>query len=322
MIMRGPGRGVAGWGRVLTCYTSALAVYLAAEDDRWWRRLADKCPHLGLSQASDGLLRFEHHPRSPVRLLGLRACGSDDWDVARAGILRELDAFGRVIIAADAWNVPWATSHGKRHGPHWFVLGRGDDGFSVEDPLELVGDLGRQSPVRVRLGEDGLRQSSGALVDPSPVHVLREEAMFDSSATALRSAYRWLVRDEPWADELKPVAQHGAIELACHFERGAADPATYAQVDDIWQALRQRELLVRALSIEEELGELRGLPERDPWERVAELWRRLPPLLMHAQLLARSGTRGRSATMLVETLSAIAEEESQLAADRFPEVSL
>jgi hypothetical protein len=74
------------------------------------------------------------------------------------------------------------------------------------------------------------------------------------------------------------------------------------------------------LRVEADLGELPGLPPREPWERVAGLWRRLPPLLMHAQLLARAGRRGRSADALVETFRAIADAETRLAAQRFPQV--
>ena len=81
------------------------------------------------------------------------------------------------------------------------------------------------------------------------------------------------------------------------------DPASYVQADDVWQALRQRELLIRVLGVEEKLGELGGLPAREPWERVTGLWRRLPPLLAHAQLLAASG-RGGSPGVLAGTLCA------------------
>jgi hypothetical protein len=308
----------ADWGPALTCYTSALGVYLAADDDRWWRVLADGAPYLAISPAPAGLLRFEHHPCPPARLIGLRARGANDWTAAWAGLQNELDAAGRVIVAADARNVPWLTAYGRKHAPHWFVLAREDDGYVVDDPLDHVDDHGRQFPVRVHLDEDDVRRCCGALIDPSPHLVLREEAALGASESAFGAAYRWLVCGERVLDRPAAITRHGALELADNFERAAADPDSYRQADDIWQGLRQRELLIRVLEVEEKLEEIRGLPPREPWEHATELWRRLPPLLMHAQLLARAGARGESATTLVETLRAIAEAESQLASCRFP----
>jgi hypothetical protein len=303
----------ADWGAALTCYTSALGVYLAADDDRWWRVLADGGPYLAVSPAPDGLLRFEHHRSPPARMIGLRARGADDWAAAWAGIRHELDTFSRVIVAADAWNVPWLTACGRRHAPHWFVLTRDDaDGYLVDDPLDHVDDHGRQHPVRVHLDEHEVRRCCGALIDPPPHLVLREQAALGTSAAAFGAAYRWLVHGDCAPGHAAAQTRHGALELAELFDRAAADPASYVQADDIWQGLRQRELLIRVLEIEDKLGELGGLPPREPWERSAVLWRRLPPLLMHAQLLASRGTSGDSAKALVETFRAIAEAESRL----------
>jgi hypothetical protein len=308
----------ADWGPALTCYTSALGVYLAADDNRWWRLLAGGGPYLSVSRGPAGLLQFQHHPSPPALLLGLRARGADDWGAAWAGISDELDAVGRVIVAADGWHVPWLTAHGRKHGPHWFVLARHDGGYVVDDPLDHVDDRGRQFPVRVHLDEADLRRCCRALADPPPHLVLREEATLGSSASAFGSAYRWLVAGERVLGKPEAPARHGALELADWFERGAAGLDSYRQADDIWQALRQRELLVRVLEIEGRLGELVGLPPPEPWQRVTELWRRLPPLLVHAQLLARTGARPDTAKALVDTLRAIAEAESHLASGRFP----
>jgi hypothetical protein len=172
----------------------------------------------------------------------------------------------------------------------------------------------------VHLDADDLHRYSRALADPEPHHALREEATLGDSP-GLGPAYRWLVRGEPVPDEPVSLDRHAAHELADRFERAAADPASYLQVDDIWQAVRQRELVIRVLEIEEELGELSGLPAREPWQQVTELWRRLPPLLLHAQLLAGTGSRGHSADALVATFREIAERESELAANRFPAVT-
>jgi hypothetical protein len=171
--------------------------------------------------------------------------------------------------------------------------------------------------VRVHLDEADLRRCCRSLADPPPHLVLREEATLGSSASAFGSAYRWLVAGERVPGKPAAPARHGALELADWFERGAGLDS-YRQADDIWQALRQRELLVRVLEIEGRLGELVGLPPPEPWQRVTELWRRLPPLLVHAQLLARTGARPDSAKALVDTLRAIAEAEGHLASGRFP----
>jgi hypothetical protein len=313
---------LAAWGRTLTCYTSALAVDLAAAHNRWWRPLLDGAPHLAVSRGPNGLFRFEHHPRPPARLVGLRARGADDWDTGWAGLQRELDLHGRVIVAADTWNVPWSTGHGRRHGPHWFVLARdAARGYVVDDPLELVDGTGRQSPVRLHLNEHDLPGCTGALQQPEPAHVLREEAALGSADAAWGAAYRWLERCEPVVDQPRAPDGHAALELAADLERAADDPAVYEQADDVWQALRQREMLVRALEVESKLGGFCGTPALDPWEHVVELWRRLPPLLMHGQMLARAGVRGRSTEALVETFRQIAAVESELANERFPLVT-
>lgn len=52
-------------------------------------------------------------------------------------------------------------------------------------------------------------------------------------------------------------------------------------------------------------------------ERLSPGWRRLPPLLGHAQLITSGGGRG-STEALTGMLRAIAEAESQLSASRFP----
>ncbi len=312
---------LAQWGPTLTCYTAALAVYLSSEDEHWWRVLVEGGPHLGLSPAPDGLHTFRHHPRSPFQRVGLRARGADTWAGARSGIQHQLDAHGRVIIAADGFHALWLTSYARRHGPHWFVLARAGDGYIVDDPLEHVDECGRQQPIRVRLSEAELAGCCGALTNPAPPHVLREEAALGTVSTGLGHQYRWLERGEPVnarPEPATPATPDAAYRLADGFDRSAADPAAYAQVDDVWQALRQRELLLKVLDVESGLQQLQELPAPDPWRQVTELWRRLPPLLLHARLLAGQGVRGRSADVLVETLRAIAESEGRLADQRFP----
>ncbi|MFI1917560.1 hypothetical protein [Nocardia sp. NPDC020380] len=94
-----------------------------------------------------------------------------------------------------------------------------------------------------------------------------------------------------------------ALAARYRFARTEAD---FDQIDDLWQALRQRELLLWAAEHDPDLLDEAG---RAHWEHAVGRWRTLPPLLLHARMRAASGTSidtGR----IAETLSELAELES------------
>jgi hypothetical protein len=83
------------------------------------------------------------------------------------------------------------------------------------------------------------------------------------------------------------------------------------QADDLWQALRQRELLVAAGEVDPDL-----VPQavREHWRAGVVLWRRIPPVLMDARLRVEDGMPincGR----IAEVLEAVAEFEGPTAGD-------
>ncbi|MFJ4655105.1 hypothetical protein ACIP5Y_27840 [Nocardia sp. NPDC088792] len=93
-----------------------------------------------------------------------------------------------------------------------------------------------------------------------------------------------------------------ALAARYRFARTEAD---FDQIDDLWQALRQRELLLWAAEHDPGLLDEAG---RAHWEQAVARWRTLPPLLLHARMRAASGKTADTGR-LAETLSELAELE-------------
>ncbi|MFJ2581770.1 hypothetical protein [Kitasatospora aureofaciens] len=310
---------IAAWAETLTCYTAAAGSWLAYDRSNWWRPFAAGGPYLAIEPVGDRF-RFHHHPRPLCHSLGLSLRTAPHWSGAADGILGELARSGRVVVAGDTFSLPWHPGFGRARAPHWFVLS--GDPLVADDPLGLTGELGRQQPVRVPVPADGLAGLCAALPPGSPVYELRESAVLGTPDPQVGPAYRWLVQDGVvGAPELPPADRMGGADaltaLAAHFAQHAGEPDAYEQADDLWQALRQREFVAKALAEERAAGV--PVPDPDAWTEVLGLWRTLPPLLLHARLLARSGRVGRSATALPETLHRLAEAEARCAGERFPE---
>src|SRR5579859_5130784 len=89
-----PAVELSSWAATLSCYTAALAVWLAQRCEQRWRPLLAGGPVLAVTPAADGLLRFEHHARPPLQSLGLTVRQADDWATARAAQLAELSERG------------------------------------------------------------------------------------------------------------------------------------------------------------------------------------------------------------------------------------
>ncbi len=311
-----------GWGPALTCYTAALASHLSDVEALWWRPLVAGSPYLAVELTGEGPLRFDHHPAPLAQKLGLRIAAADSWPTARSALYRELDAHGRVVVAADAFALPWLPSFERHHSPHWYVLRRDRDGFVADDALELLDARGSQGARRTPLAEADLFSACRALVEPTPVQVLRERAALGGDDVAFGRAYRWLEigGSEEAALPAKRASPGSAVLcIARHFGGRGLDPQACDHADDVWQALRQRELVLRAFGAEGGLGDPTAAHRLAAWTPVVELWRRLPPLLLHAQMLARRGSRGRSAAAVVEVLEDIARVEDALVDERFSE---
>ncbi|MCM6778629.1 hypothetical protein NDR87_34630 [Nocardia sp. CDC159] len=299
-------------GDKLTCFTAALAGALTARgDQRWWRPLLSEGPYLAVSPAEGELLRFEHHPAAPLPTLGLRIAGSDDWDCAYAALAEQISRHGAVVLLADYFNLPWQRAHGKLHGTHWLAIVDRGNGWVIEDPLEFATDLGPQVGSSIAIPDPvELRSWATSLGDNHPASALREQAMAGHADIALDRAYRWLEVDpDPLvtpAPEGRLVGKDALLALAARY-RFARTPADFAQSEDLWQTMRQRETLLWAAGHDPEVLDEGG---RAHWERAVARWQALTPLLLHARLRAEHGGTVNTG-LIAETLTELADFEDE-----------
>jgi hypothetical protein len=300
---------LAGWGGRLTCFTAALGTSLAGRDPRWWRPLLEGGPGLAIRHVGDHWL-FAHSARPWMPALGLRFQARDDWEEAKAALLAEIDGQGSVIVAADIWGLPWHGGYQRRHAPHWIVLRADEHGHFIEDPLEMMTLEGMQGGQCVDVDLDACEPILRALCPVDPIFELRERSIAGSKPLALQMRYRWLQHVAPEAEEYPAGMIQGAAAcdaLADHFDAHGSRPEAYAQADDLWQAVRQRELAVAAAEFD---PTLMSPGERSHWEAAIERWRRIPPLLMHASLRAQSKDP-QPAKLLSAELRRLAEFEGR-----------
>jgi hypothetical protein len=298
-----------------TCYSAALATWLAATDDDW-ATFVDPGLWLRIIEARDGLLGFAYFPPSLRTRLGLVRTGSDSAQDAIDGILAELARSGRVIVAGDGYRLPWHVAAGRRHVPHWFVVGLSSGSPEVADPFACRNELGVQECARRPLAPGSLGELLLALPGEDPVHRLREiYALGDEMIDDGGQRYRWFVRGEV-ADSREPDGLDGPAglrRLATHFRDRGQDPGAYGQADDIWSIARHRAFMLRHA---EARASTRGDDALASWARdhVAPLvkkWGHIAPLLMQASLTLSAG-REASASV-PDTLDALAELERSAA---------
>ncbi|WP_280448760.1 hypothetical protein [Nocardia brasiliensis] len=298
-------------GDKLTCFTAALAsALLARGETRWWRPLLAGGPTLAVTPAEQDLLLFEHDATAPLPALGFAVHGDDDWATAYHALEEQVAAHGSVVLLADIFHLPWQHGYQKWHAPHWLAIVATVDGWVVEDPLTMTTELGLQAGQRVPvLSAAELREWSVSLGPGDTVALLREQAMAGTSQIQAGRTYRWLQTGPaallaPRADRL--VGADALVALASRYQF-ASTPDDFTQLDDLWQALRQRELLLWAAEFDDEVLDDAG---REHWERAVALWRKLPPLLMHARMRAAAGGTVQTAR-IAENLLALAEYEGK-----------
>ncbi|WP_213451335.1 hypothetical protein [Rhizomonospora bruguierae] len=282
---KAPPTDLSGWSRTFSCYTAALAAWLAVRQERWWRPLLVGTPTLAIRPVPGGLVRFEHHPRPPLETLGLTVRYTDDWSAARAGYRNELAARGAVVICGDTYRLPWQRGYQRWHSPHWFTLLRHEDGWTVDDPIWMHTEAGPQAPHRAPVAVDELARWGIGPAEYQPAQRLRELSIVGSEPPGIGRRYRWLVAGEaaPVPDP-EPCALTGraAVRALADMCRHSGPEVLVAQqADDLWQALRQRELLLAAGEVDPDL-----VPPaiRKHWQAAIPLWRRIPPVLMDARL--------------------------------------
>lgn len=302
---------LATHGDKLTCFTAALASALVARGEtRWWRPLLAGGPTLSVSPAEDDLLLFEHDATPPLPALGLRVNGDDDWATAYHALEEQVAEHGSVVLLADIFHLPWQHGYQRWHAPHWLAVVETVEGWVIEDPLTMTTELGKQTGQRIPvLAAAELREWSVGLGQDHTVALLRERAMAGSTAIHTGKTYRWLESHpvaplSPREDRL--VGADALIALASRYQF-ASTAADFTQLDDLWQALRQRELLLWASDLDADLLDAAG---REHWERALTQWRKLPPLLMHARMRAAAGGTVQTAH-IAETLLSLAEFEGK-----------
>lgn len=315
----------ARWEDVLTCsdcftcYSAAMATWLAAEDERW-RDVLD--PGLWLTIVPHGdVFGFGYWPPQLRARLGLVRAGSDDPAQAVAAVLAEVERSGRAIVAGETYNLPWHLARGRDHLPHWYVLATDDDALVAFDAFEYQTELGMQRPVRQPVAEDELQPILRALPPDDPVLRLREELAFGDDAAPLDwRRYQWFVRQED-VETRSPGGVIGAEAirlLSAHFVAHAQEPEAYAQADDIWSIARHRAFLLRDAT---RIASASGDAELAAWieERLAPLarrWGHIAPLLLQATLALQAGRPASGSVAEVLAELAGLEEAAAAAAPR------
>jgi hypothetical protein len=309
-----PWESMRAYSETYTCYSSAIATW-AALGGLDWPPLVDTGLHLGIVEADDGLFGFLHFPPGRRRELGLVRRGCNDADEAVAGILDELEAAGRVIVAGDGFQLPWHVAFGRRHVPHWFVVTGPRSAPLVVDPFACRNELGRQEAVRERIEANALETLGAAHPQGDDVVLLRESFALGDDARPLEHArFQWLVRGSP--DSRAPDGLIGAaaiVRLARHFREHGRDERAYRQADDIWSIARHRAFLARHAAATAGGSD----PALGAWvdEHAAPLakrWSHLAPLLMQAVLALRAGREPSSS--VADTLDHLAALEPSAAA--------
>ncbi|MCD7445161.1 hypothetical protein K4B79_44095 [Streptomyces lincolnensis] len=311
---------LASWSEVFNCYTAALATWLAVRTTAWWRPLLAGGPTLAVREADEGLLRYDHHPRPPLEVLGLVVRHGDDWRQVYEAQQAELAAHGALVVCGDTYHQPWHRGYRRRHAPHWITVVRDGHGDAVEDPLSLITEAGPQRPRRIEVAPAQFAQWARALPGTDPVHRLRERSVAGGGDLALGARYRWLaVRDGPGEqaaavpDPTRLTGADAVLAVAARFRPGAV--RDLRQADDLWQALRQRELLLAAAEADPGLLDEEALRH---WRAATAWWRRVPPLLARLRLREAAGL-ATDTTRLVGVLTELAPFEGRhLAADRSP----
>lgn len=310
-------QSLVAYSEVYTCYSSALATWVALDRPSWHRDVNNGL-RLTLVEAGHGLFGFSHFSPGLRADLGLVRRASDDDDEAVSAILAELERSGRVIVAGDGFHLPWHVAAGRRHVPHWFVLTGSPDALLVVDPFACRNDLGRQEAAQERIEPPALAALALAHPKNDQVVALREAlALGDDARSGEGGRFEWLVcapAETHAADG--PNGPDAALRLARHFQDYGGEPDAYRQADDIWSVARHRAFLaLYAAGVAESSDEGLRVWVDDHASPLARRWSHMAPLLMQATLALKAGRQPSSS--VADKLEELAELEAT-AARAFP----
>lgn len=315
-----------GWGRLasfsetFTCYSAAIAGWIALADEDWARQVNPGL-HLTLTEVDEGLFGFAYFPADFRMKLQLVRSGAETLDAAIEEIRAEVDNKGRVIVAGDAFHLPWHVAFGRRHLPHWYVVQGTPDELLIVDAFAARNELGTQAPIRRPVTLDELRSLLPALPVDDEILNLRERLAFgDDAGHRDRRPFQWFKNEDMGRTMVAPHGLSGpaAIQrLASHFHTRGDDPLAYGQADDIWSIGRHRAFLARcARETAERINDSVLMQwSSDYVAPLAARWAHIGPLLMQARLAVTSGRRPSASVR--ETLLELADRE-EAAAKAFP----
>lgn len=289
----------------LSCYTTGLVGYLAAEDPAVSHRFATATRLAVRTDLPAHGLAFSHHTRVDLDADGreLAYRGAADWAAAREGLLAELAARGRVLAVANTEHLAWAPGYGRAAAPHWILVhGRRDGGWQVADPFAALTPHGEQRPFTGLLDDVELARALTPAEGYGPEVRHRDRLVLgDAVSVPPMDQYRWLVRTEAghaparrqpdgapdegrWLFEPVPVLSHILAALV-------ADPAAAARhTDDMWAAARHYAHRNAVLVSD-------GLLDPETAAAETAAWQEIPKIL---RIAAMSAARGRPRTGLVE----------------------
>ena len=308
----------ADWGEQFHCYTAALGVWISRNEDRWWRPLLDGGPELAVTPQPSGVWRFDHSPRPWLEVLGLSVRSASTWAEARVELAADFAA-GPVILAGDIFTLPWQLEHGSRHAPHWVAIYREGADLVADDPLILMNEAGTQQSYRGVFTLDDLAEIGTAMPAGNEIHWLRERSVIGAQDPAEGAAYRWFaagpaVADPRYDDPGRLTGPDALRALADDLDARGAESAVLLQADDLWQAVRQRELAAAVAKQDPEFFDV-GAAEAERRLEALAVWRDLPVLLAHARIRAAVGNP-RATAGASEVLRELAELEPRLAEEK------
>jgi hypothetical protein len=296
---------LSDWGEQFSCYSAALATRLIRDRPRWWRPLLADGPMLAVTRQPTGAWRFDHAPRPWVPELGLRIQSSDDWATARAALEAALEAGPPVVVAGDVFNLPWQHGYRRRHASHWVAIQRCGDALSLDDPLTFLTEDGPQAAYRATLTLDELASLAQALPAGDEIGWLRERSVIGEGDLGEGRMYRWLAAsDDGWqppeqVDE-RLVGPDALEAVADDLLSARGDAPILRQLDDLWQALRHRELAVKVAARDPDFFGGSDVAARH-WQEAVEIWRQVPILMRYAQMQSAAGI-ARAGEQVAEAL--------------------
>lgn len=314
MNQTGTAPRLAEWGEQFSCYTAALATRIVHDERRWWRPLLAGGPVLAVTRQPTGAWRFDHAPRPWLPELGLRVQSSADWPTARAALEAALEAGPPVVVAGDVFHLPWQQGHRRRHASHWVTIQRHGDTLTVDDPLVFLTEDGPQAPYRGTLTLDEIALVGRALPAGDEIAWLRERSVIAGGDLGEGAAYRWLAPSDnesrpPAAAPERLVGPDALHALADDMLSAGTDAPILRQLDDMWQALRHRELAAKAAARDPEFFDGSDAAARH-WQEAVEAWRELPILMRYAQIQAAAGIT-RAGGQVAEVLRGLAPWEGR-----------